>query len=93
MLKWFRKLIEFIKGEADEFIEFRGENACPATRATHGGYEYKHEKFLNRANQKIAKPIDNEIVLDIATQDVEKQMPYEAGPGFVINRPGDSTLH
>jgi hypothetical protein len=97
MFKWLRKRTELIKGEADESMEVYGDGAYHAARkeariARESG-DQTREKFLSRVCMEIAKRTGIDIGVDTATRYLEEQVPYDAGPGLVINRPGDSTLH
>lgn len=96
----FRKLREYresVKAEADEFMEFFGDRAYVEARkemrAAREGGDKKQEKFFTRVSLEIAKRTEIEIGLDTATRYLEQQTPYEAGPGLVIHRPEDATLH
>lgn len=97
MLGWLRKYRERVKAEADEFLESFGDLAYAearlAARQARRRGDTKREKFLRRVCTEVAKRTDFEIGLDTATRYLEKQMPYDAGPGIVRQRPHDATLH
>jgi len=96
----FRKLREYrdsVKAEADEFMEFFGDcayaEARKEMRAARERGDKKQEAFFGRVALQIAKRTDIKIGVDTATRYLEKQAPYDPGPGVVIHRPEDSTLH
>lgn len=95
MWGWLRKYRERVAAEADEFMESFGDNAyVEARKEMRKAREHRDrrgEKFYCRVAIRIAKRMDIEVGLDAATRYIEKQTPYDAGPGFV-RKPG-GTLH
>lgn len=96
MFLWSRQYREKVKAEADEYLESFGDQAYAEARkvmrvARKRGHK-RLEKFLSRVCVEIAKRLNIEIGLDTATRYLEKQEPYDAGPGKVY-KPHRTTLH
>lgn len=95
MIGWLKKYRAQIAAEADERMEYFGNQAYSATReeardARNQGNR-KRDKFLSKVALEIAKRTDFEPGLDTATRFLEDQAPYDAGPP--VARSKDATLH
>lgn len=95
MFWWFPHKRRIILAEADERMEYWGNEAYRATRAeareARKRGDKKRTKFLSKVALEIAKHTDFEPGLDTATRYLENQESYDPGPAIV--RPADATLH
>lgn len=97
MFNWFRRKREIVRAEADERMEYFGNQAYSATRteareARKRG-DRKREKFLSCVALEIAKRTDFEPGLDTATRMIETQASYDSGPAIHNERSISETLH
>lgn len=95
MFSCLKKYRQAVLAEADERMEYFGNQAYSATReeareARKQG-DRKRDKFLSKIALEIAKRTDFEPGLDTATRYLENQVPYDAGPP--VARTKDTTLH
>lgn len=83
--------------EADEIMEAFGNEAyAEARKRMRTARELKDsrgEKLYSAVAQEVAKRTHIEIGVDPATRYLEKQEPYDHGPGVVIERSKNTTLH
>ena len=98
MFKWLKRSRELILAEADEFMEAYGNKAYwkirEEQREARKNSDRIREKFLGKVALEVAKRTDFAVGLDTATRYLEeKQTPYDFGPGRVIGRPANTTLH
>lgn len=87
MFWWLPKYRRVVLAEADERMEYWGNQAYRTTRAeareTRKSGDSKREKFLSHVALEIAKRTDFEPGLDTATRYLEDQAHYEHGPSFI----------
>ena len=97
MLMWWPPYRRRALAEADEYLESFGERAYEACRTDGRNAElagnHKRARFLGAVRWILAKKLKRDMKLDTATSLVERQEPYDHGPGYVAHRPKDSTLH
>ena len=103
MLTWFKRRREMVAAEAGEFMEAYGNGAYwkarEVARDARLAGDHRIDRFYSAVAKQIAKRTDSEIGLDTATRFLdgprsdEKQAPYDPGPGRVIMRPPQVTLH
>jgi len=92
---WLPHKRRAVLAEADERMEYFGNEAYRATRAeareARKRGDKKRDLFLGRVALEIAKRTDFEPGLDTATRYLEEQASYDHGPALA--RPNDTTLH
>lgn len=98
MFWWLPVNRQKILADADERMEYFGNQAYKATRAeareARKRGDRKREKFLSKVALEIAKRTDFEPGLDTATRYLETQEPYVVdGLPLSQKRPIDTTLH
>lgn len=95
IFSWLKIYRQAVLAEADERMEYFGNQAYSATRAeareARKQGDRKRDKFLSKVALEIAKRTDFEPGLDTATRYLENQAPYDAGPP--VARLKDTTLH
>ncbi len=83
--------------EVDEYLETFGERAYEQcrndSRAAMLEGDRGRSKFLGAVRKVLAKKFNRDRRLDTATRYLEPQTPYDAGPGYVVHRPDNATLH
>ena len=97
MFWWLPKYRRAVLAEADERMEYFGNQAYAATRADAREARKRGDKnrdvFLGRVALEIAKRTDFEPGLATATRMIEAQEPYKPGPAIHHERPKGETLH
>lgn len=85
-----------VLAEADEYLESFGDRAysqcrtdCIAAMETR---DNKRLAFLSNVRSVLAKKLGRDRHLDTATRYLEQES-YDHGPGKVVHRPKDTTLH
>ncbi len=96
-MMWWPPFRKRVLAEMDEYLEAYGERAYEQCRtdcreAEQAG-DNKHARFLGKVRWQLAKKLGRDRRLDTATRYLEKQEPYEVGPGYVAQRPKDTRLH
>lgn len=95
MFSWLKKYRLAVLAEADERMEYFGNQAYSATRAeareARKQGDRKRDKFLSKVALEIAKRTEFEPGLDTATRYLDEQAPYDSGPS--VARHKDVTLH
>lgn len=96
-MMWWPPYRRRVLAEADEYIESFGERAYEQCR-TDGRKamldgDHKHARFLGAVRHVLAKKLGRDFRLDTATRYLERQASYDHGPGYVPDRPKNSTLH
>lgn len=95
MFGWLKNYRSAVLAEADERMEYFGNQAYSATRAeareARKQRDRKRDKFLSKVALEIAKRTDFEPGLDTATRYLDDQAPYDLGPP--VARSKDVTLH
>lgn len=85
-----------VLAEADEYLESFGDRAYSQCRTdcieAMEKRDNKRLAFLSNVRSVLAKRLDRDRYLDTATRYLE-QKPYDSGPGVVIHRSKDTTLH
>jgi len=96
-MMWWPPYRRRVLAEADEYLESFGDRAYQRCRLDCiEAMERKNRKrlrFLSSVRSMLAKKLSRDKRLDTATRYIEQQEPYDAGPGYVVSRSKDSTLH
>lgn len=94
---WWPPYRRRVLAEADEYIESFGDRAYSQCRAdcieAMEQRDNKRWAFLSAVRSVLAKKFGRDRWLDTATRYLEPQAPYDHGPGKVMHRPEDATLH
>jgi len=85
-----------VLAEAGEYMEAFGDRAYSQCRTdcieAMENHDNKRCAFLSNVRHVLAKQLDRDRYLDTATRYLAQE-PYDHGPGVVIQRPKNSTLH
>jgi hypothetical protein len=85
-----------VLAEADEYLEAFGDRAYSQCRTdcieAMEKYDNKRRGFLSDVRHVLARKLGRDRYLDTATRYLEQE-PYDHGPGIVMRRPRDTTLH
>lgn len=93
---WWPPYRKRVLAEADEYMEAFGEDAYSRCRTDCISAAEKHDNkrwtFLCAVRKVLARKFNRDRYLDTATRYLEQE-PYDPGPGRVVRRPKDTTLH
>ncbi len=85
-----------VLAEADEYLESFGDRAYSQCRTdcieAMEKRDYNRRAFLSSVRGVLAKKLGRDRYLDTATGYLEQE-PYDHGPGIVVQRSKDTTLH
>lgn len=94
---WWPPYRKRVLAEADEYMEAFGDSAYAQCRTdcidAIEQRDNKRWKFLSCVRHVLAKKLARDRHLDAATRYLEPQADYDHGPGYVVHRSKNTTLH